>query len=126
MGRYTIDDFSNEVTNVVNPNTNKIKIRGRYDAKTKIRLDDDKITIRNLKSSDLVARESERDLIHRVTVDENKRPDLVALTYYGDARLYWVILGANDLREKEDLKTDMLIRIPSKNAVYGVNGIILR
>lgn len=126
MGRFTKMDFSDEVKDVVTPNSNKLKIRGRYDAKTKLRLDDEKITIRNLKQSDLTARRSARDLMHRVTLDEDKRPDLIALNFYGDARLYWVILGANDLREKEEVRKDMLIRIPSKDALYGANGILLR
>ena len=126
MGRFTKMDFSSEVTDVVNPNPNRIKIKGRYDAKAKLRLDDEKITIRNLKQSDLTAKETTRDLMHRVTIDEDKRPDLIALTFYGDARLYWVILGANDLREKEDIKKGMLIRIPAKDTIFGSNGLLLR
>ena len=126
MSRYTLGDFSNEVIDISNPNMNKAIIRSRYDSKTKIRLEDEKITIRNLKQSDLVAKKTSSDIIHRVTLDEDRRPDLVALTFYGDARLYWIILGANDLREKEDLRVDMLIRIPSKSALYGANGIMIR
>ena len=124
MGRYTKEDFSNDVKSITNPNLNKTKVMGRYDAKTKIRLQDDILTIRNLKESDLKAKESTRDLIHRVTLDEDKRPDLIALNFYGDARLYWIILGANDLREKEELRKDMLVRIPAKDSVYGVDGIL--
>lgn len=126
MGRFTKADFSNEIKDVVNPNLNKVVIKGRYDAKTKLRLEDEKITIRNLKQSDLTARRSNSDLMHRVTVDEDRRPDLIALDFYGDARLYWVILGANDLREKEDVKVGMLLRIPAKDSLYGSNGILLR
>lgn len=126
MGRFTRMDFSDEVTDVVNPNVNKLRVRGRYDAKTKLRLDDEKITIRNLKQSDLAARKTANDLMHRVTLDEDRRPDLIANTYYGDARLYWVILGANDLREKEQVRKGMLIRIPSKDALYGVNGVLYK
>lgn len=126
MSRYTIDDFSNEVTDISTPNMNKTVIRSRYDSKTKLRLEDEKITIRNLKQADLVAKKTKSDIMHRVTLDEDRRPDLIALEYYGDARLYWVILGANDLREKEDIRVDMLIRIPSKNALYGAGGVLLR
>ena len=126
MGRFTKMDFSDEVTEVSNPNPNKIMIKGRYDAKTKLRLEYEKITIRNLKQSDLTAKVSSRDIMHRVTVDEDKRPDLIALSFYGDARFYWVILGANDLREKEDVRVDMLLRIPAKDSVFGANGILLK
>jgi hypothetical protein len=126
MGRYTLSDFSNEVKEISNPNKNRVRVRGRYDTKTKLRLDDEKITIRNLKQSDLTAKPTERDIIHRVTLDEDKRPDLIALKFYGDARLYWIILGANNLREKEEVRKDMLIRLPSKDAIYGSNGVLLR
>lgn len=126
MGRFTKMDFSNEVKEVSNPNLTKLQVRGRYDTKTKLRLEDNTITIRNLKQSDLVARKSDRDLVHKVTLDEDERPDLIALKYYGDARLYWVLLGANGFREKSEVRKDMLIRIPAKSTLFGAGGVLIR
>ena len=124
MGRYTKMDFSSDVKEISNPNPSTIRVIGRYDIKTRMRLDDGKITIRNLKDNDLVAKFSNRDLIHTVTVDEDQRPDLIALNFYGDPRLYWVILAANDLREKSEVIKGMPIRIPAKDSLYGINGLM--
>lgn len=124
MQSYKKEFFSNEVKEVVE--STKREFKTRYDSKVRLRLNDNKLVIRNLKSPDLKANQSERDIIHTVTLDERERPDLVALNFYGDARLYWVILGANGLREKSQLKEGLVIRIPSMNALYGSDGLIVR
>ena len=124
MQSYKKEFFSNEVKEVVE--STKKEFKTRYDSKVRLRLNDKKLVIRNLKSPDLKANQSERDIIHTVTLDERERPDLVALNFYGDARLYWVILGANGLREKSQLKEGLVIRIPSMNALYGSDGLIVR
>ena len=124
MQSYKKEFFSNEVKEVVE--STKKEFKTRYDSKVRLRLNDNKLVIRNLKSLDLKANQSERDIIHTVTLDERERPDLVALNFYGDARLYWVILGANGLREKSQLKEGLVIRIPSMNALYGSDGLIVR
>lgn len=126
MARYTRMDFSNEVKEISNPNVGKVMVTGRYDIKTRMRLDDGNITIRNLKDDDLVAKVTSRDIMHKVTLDEDQRPDLIALNFYGDPRLYWVILGANDLREKSEVMKGMTIRIPAKESLYGANGLLSR
>ena len=124
MQSYKKEFFSNEVKEVVE--STKKEFKTRYDSKVRLRLDDNKLVIRNLKSPDLKANQSERDIIHTVTLDERERPDLFALNFYGDARLYWVILGANGLRERSQLKEGLVIRIPSMNALYGSDGLIVR
>ena len=124
MQSYKKEFFSNEVKEVVE--STKKEFKTRYDSKVRLRLNDNKLVIRNLKSLDLKANQSERDIIHTVTLDERERPDLVALNFYGDARLYWVILGANGLKEKSQLKEGLVIRIPSMNALYGSDGLIVR
>ena len=124
MQSYKKEFFSNEVKEVVE--STKKEFKTRYDSKVRLRLNDNKLVIRNLKSPDLKANQSERDIIHTVTLDERERPDLVALNFYGDARLYWVVLGANGFREKSQVKKGLVIRIPSMNSLYGSNGLIVR
>ena len=124
MQTYKKEYFSDEVKEVVE--STKREFKTRYDSKVRLRLDDNKLVIRNLKSPDLKASQSERDIIHTVTLDENERPDLIALNFYGDARLYWVILGANGFREKSQVKRGQIIRIPSMNSLYGADGLIVR
>lgn len=122
MATYNKSYFSKDVEQVVTSRT--ISIQDRYDTKVRLRLNDGNVIVRNLKKDDLVAPETKTDLVHTVTVTEDKRPDLIANTFYGDARLYWIILAANGLREKEEIRKGMIIRVPSKTAVYGSKGIL--
>lgn len=124
MNVYKKEYFSNEVKEIIE--SSKKEFKTRYDSKVRLRLEDNKLIIRNLKNPDLKARQSERDIIHTVTRDERERPDLIALKFYGDARLYWAILGANGFREKSQIKEGQLLRIPSMNSLYGQDGLILR
>jgi len=124
MQIYKKEYFSDEVRDVIE--STKREFKTRYDSKVRLRLKNDKLVIRNLKKPDLKAEESDRDIVHTVTLDEDQRPDLIALAFYGDARLYWVILGANGFREKSQLKKGQLIRIPAMNSLYGANGLIVR
>lgn len=102
MAVYKKEYFSQKVTEVVSSDASKVK--SRYDAKVRLRLDDNNLVIRNLKDNDLVPPKTSSDIIHTVTLTEDKRPDLIANHFYSDARLYWIILAANGLREREDLR----------------------
>ena len=124
MQTYKKEYFSDEVKEVVE--TTKKEFKTRYDSKVRLRLKDNKIVIRNLKSPDLKANQSERDIINTVNLDEDQRPDLIANKIYGHARLYWVILGANGLREKSQVRKGTMVRVPSMNALYGTDGLIVR
>lgn len=124
MTKFYSDSFSNQVKSVVTPNTQEVK--SRYDNKIKLRLQDDKLIIRTLKKSDLVPDKDSRDILHYVSVSEEGRPELISSKYYNDARLYWVILSANNFREREDLKSGMTIRIPCVSSIYGSKGVLRR
>ena len=124
MPDFRKEYFSKEIKDLVIPNVDNV--RSRYDTKLRLRLTNDKLVIRNLKSNDLVATQKEDDIIHTVTPVEAKRPEMVALKYYGDARLYWIILAANGLRDRVELKDGMLIIIPSRSSIYGTKGLLLR
>jgi hypothetical protein len=121
---YTIDCFSDEVTRLAEPVSPIIK--GRYDNKIKLRLNSDRLIVRNLKESDLVPVQSPNDIIHTVTLDEDERPDLIAQRFYNDPRMYWVILAANDMRERSQLKKGSIVRIPAMATIYGSKGILLK
>lgn len=124
MPDFRKEYFSKEIKDLVIPNVDNV--RSRYDTKLRLRLTNDKLVIRNLKSNDLVATQKEDDIIHTVTPVEAKRPEMIALKYYGDARLYWIILAANGLRDRVELKDGMLIIIPSRSSIYGTKGLLLR
>lgn len=124
MPRYSIDYFSKDVKELVQPNVYELK--SRYDSKIRLRLKNDDLVVRTLKKSDLVANKTTRDIIHKIKPIERERPELVAQTYYGDARLYWIILAANEMSDRTEFKDGITIRIPSKQALYGTNGVMNR
>lgn len=122
MGVYKLEYFSKDVKALVQPTVTNI--RGRYDTKVRLRRDDGNLQVRPLGRSDVVAEKSEQDIIHEILPYEDKRPDLTALNFYGDARLYWVILAANDLKTKNEYLNGMIIRIPSATTLYSKGGIL--
>lgn len=124
MPEFKKEFFSEEVKEIVKPNVYEIK--SRYDTKMRLRMQDDKLIVRNLKKQDLVAKVTAADIVHTVLPIEKAKPELIALKYYGDARLYWIILAANNIKDKHDLIDGMLITIPSRQAVYGNNGLLVR
>ena len=122
MGTYRIEYFSKDVKALVQPTVTNI--RGRYDTKIRLRREDDTLQVRPLGRSDVVAAKTEQDVIHEVKPYESKRPDLTALEFYGDARLYWVILAANDLKSPNEYVDGMVIRVPSATSIYSKGGIL--
>lgn len=124
MPTFKKEYFSKDVKEIVKPDV--YQINSRYDTKMRLRMQNDKLVIRNLKKKDLVAQQTSADIIHTVLPIEAHRPEAIALKYYGDARLYWIILAANNLRDRTELKDGMLINIPSKRAIYGSDGLLLR
>ena len=124
MPLYKKEYFSSDVKDIVKPDIDNIK--SRYDVKIRLRMSDDKLTVRTLKKDDLKAAKTSADIMHTVLPTEINKPELLALKYYGDARLYWIILAANNLRNREDLTDGLLITIPSKKAVYSSNGLLSR
>lgn len=64
----------------------------------------------------------EDDSAHEVTFTD--RIDSIAMTYYGDPNLWWVIALANNLRILPgDISVGQVLKIPS--SVY-VRGVLLR
>lgn len=101
--------------------------RSRYDLKDQLRLTEtDDLVIRNLRYSDLVPIQTSEDTIHEITPAEDRRPDIIAYNYYGDARMAWIILSANGYSDFMDFEKGTTIRIPSITALYGAGGIMMR
>ena len=100
--------------------------RSRYDLKEQLLLRDNSYVIRNLRKSDMYPYRSKEDMEHIVEAKEEFRPDLIADEAYGDPRLAWVILSANNLSDIFDLKIGMRIRIPSSTSLYTSGGVLNR
>ena len=101
-------------------------IRSRYDLKEQMLLNDNTLVIRNMRRADMVPVRSSSDMEHEVEAKEAYRPDIIAYNMYGDARLAWVILAANDLSDMLDLRAGLRIRIPSTASIYSSNGVMSR
>ena len=124
MPNYKKEYFSKEVKEIVKPSV--YNIRSRYDTKIRLRMADDKLLVRNLKKTDLIAEPSSNDIIHTITPIEHLKPENTALKYYNDARLYWVILAANNMRDRTEFVDGKIIVIPAKSSLYGNNGLLVR
>ena len=62
--------------------------------------------------------ESSSDIWRLVKSDEQFNPDLIAYREYGDEKLYWIILMANNIFDPfTDLPAGKTIRIPNKHYV---------
>lgn len=100
--------------------------RSRYDLKEQLLLTDNTLVIRNMRRNDMVPNVSSYDMEHEVEPKEAYRPDIIANNMYGDPRLAWVILAANDLSDMLDLKAGLRIRIPSTASLYSSGGVMCR
>ena len=122
MGVYKLEYFSKEVKSIIQPTVSKVM--DRYDTKIRLRREDGRLQVRPLSLTDMVAKKTEQDLLHTILPYERYRPDLLALNYYGDARLYWIILAANGLSSSKDLVEGLIVRIPSMTAIYSKGGVM--
>lgn len=124
MAKYKLEYFSGEVKEIIVPTITSIKTR--YDNKIRLRRDDDNLQIRSLHKNDLVASNSGNDIVHTILVTENERPELTSLTYFGDARLYWIILAANGMKDRSEYIEGKVIIIPSVSSVYSSGGVLTK
>lgn len=124
MAVFKIEYFSKEVKDIVKPDVKEI--RTRYDNKMRLRMENDKLVVRNLKKRDFVAERTNADIVHTIDATESFFPESVANKYYGDPRLYWIILAANNMSCRNEFLSGINIIIPSKRAVYGNSGVLLR
>ena len=100
--------------------------RSRYDLKDNLLLKDGSLIIRNLRKADMIPTIDSNSTQHVIEPGEQFRPDIVAYNMYGDARLAWIIMSANNLSDVFDFKTGMLITIPSTTSLYRTGGVMSR
>jgi hypothetical protein len=112
----------NQINQVIVPNVSLIN--SRYDNKTQFINNNGDNIIRNLRETDLKVKSSETDTIHIITPAEEYRPDIVALQYYNNVSLSWVILSANDMKSVLDFTINKSIVIPSVDSIYSQGGVM--
>ena len=116
--------YSGEVKNIIS--SKSTYIRSRYDSKDRLRLQNEDLIVRPLKWYDMIPMYSTSDTTHTITGNERWRPDILALKYYRDPRLYWVLLAANGMKSVLEFREGIQIRVPSQDALYGRNGVMYK
>lgn len=66
--------------------------------------------LNKLKNSDSV--------YYKIPLAEQYRPDLIAQKFYGNGRLYWILVYANDINDSpQGFETTTIIKIPNPNII---------
>lgn len=54
----------------------------------------------------------EDSILYRITEEYQYRPDLISKSFYGDEKLYWVILEHNNIVDPFELELGLQLEIP--------------
>lgn len=65
------------------------------------------------------------DKIHYVQAGEENRLDLISHKYYNSPLYWWVIAQASDIYNPLDVPVGTVLRIPSRQSLYGNKGVML-
>ena len=73
-------------------------------------------------SSDLLDQFYDLTLQQAVVLDQANagRPDNIAKMWYGDARLYWVIMAYNGATNRTQFSAGTVVRIPDKTELFAL------
>lgn len=64
---------------------------------------------------------TDRDILYTIPIDQAYRPDLIANQFYGNPKLFWVIVYANDINNSpEGFYQARVIRVPSFDRVLEI------
>lgn len=74
--------------------------------------------------SQQVIEETTEDTYVTVTNETENRLDMIAYTYYGSARYWWVVALANYIKDPFDVKVGMTLRIPPLLSLYKSGGVL--
>jgi len=64
---------------------------------------------------------SEDDIIYKIPLKYRYRPDLIAIEFYNDPKLFWVLVYANGFyNSPEDFEPTTVIRVPRYERIIGL------
>jgi hypothetical protein len=62
--------------------------------------------------------ETDEDVMYEVPKEEEFRPDLISQRFYGNPKLYWILVYVNQFgNSPEDFEEGTVIRVPHYNRV---------
>lgn len=67
---------------------------------------------------------STNDSYHLITIEDENRLDMIALSYYGTPRYWWVIALANNIIDPFDVPKGTELRIPLIETLFNKGGIL--
>jgi nucleoid-associated protein YgaU len=67
-----------------------------------------------------VIKETTSDTFYKVDAGFENRLDLISNMFYGTPKLWWVIANVNNLYNPREVKSGIILRIPSRSNVLGV------
>lgn len=73
-----------------------------------------------------IVEHSDGDQYHIVTTGQKNRLDIIALQYYNDASLWWVIALANNMIDPFIVTVDTILRIPSLASLFKSGGALCK
>ncbi len=57
-------------------------------------------------------------ILYNITLADEYRPDLIAHKFYGNSKLYWILVYANDINDSpQGFKTNTQIKIPNPSII---------
>lgn len=60
-------------------------------------------------------------ILYTIPLAEQYRPDIIAGKFYGDGKLYWVLVYVNDINDSPaGFETNRVIKIPSPSILGGL------
>lgn len=64
---------------------------------------------------------SNKDILYKIPKSEEYRPDLIANRFYGEPKLFWVLIYVNDFSNSpEDFEVNKTIRVPHYSRVMEI------
>ena len=69
-------------------------------------------------------RVSDADSYYSVEPAYANRLDLISYKFYNTPQLYWVIAEANDIIDPQNIEAGTVLRIPSRQVIYGTKGLL--
>jgi len=61
---------------------------------------------------------SDKDILYKIPLEHNFRPDLIANKFFNNPKLYWILVYINEIEDSpEGFTTNRIIRIPKYETI---------
>ena len=61
---------------------------------------------------------SDKDILYTIPIEHNYRPDLIANKFFGNSKLFWILVYINEINNSpEGFYTGRIIRVPRNERI---------